>query len=122
MSGTLNIPRRKRMRQPQRLVMGKESFKNNPGKRIVSRYAKWFAVDMLGAVKELRLLGTDITPEYEEQIKRDIANKAAKKRKNWKCGRMQSVLIHLTALICQRKNALLENLSSNRSFKLFQNS
>lgn len=46
------------------------------GKNIVRGYAPWFGVDLGCAIVELRLLGVDIDPEYELQVRRTIAAQA----------------------------------------------
>ena len=58
---------------------------NYIGKNIVRGYCKWFAVDTLCAVIELRALGVPISPEREEQLRRSVERKsrdrAARKRR-----------------------------------------
>jgi hypothetical protein len=51
------------------------------GKNIIKSYANWFAVDLLCAVIELRMLGMNITPEREAQIKASIEARAAENRR-----------------------------------------
>jgi len=53
------------------------------GKRIVKGYRKWFGVDSLCAIVELRLLGIAISSEYETSVRNSIqsAAEARKKRK-----------------------------------------
>jgi hypothetical protein len=60
-------PRRKRMRRPARL---QAAVKWRSG------YARWFGVDLLGAIVELRMLGVAVDAEYEQQIRRMIAARA----------------------------------------------
>jgi hypothetical protein len=54
------------------------------GKNIIAGYSKWFAVDLLCALIELRLLGVKIDQGREEQIKASIKARAAQRarRKN----------------------------------------
>ncbi len=78
-----NTPRRKRFSKAQRLKSGAKWLRSYSGKNIVKGFSKWYGVDKLCAIKELRMLGFQISVEYEEQIKRsiqDIAN-ARKLRK-----------------------------------------
>lgn len=53
---------------------------NYPGKNIVRGYCKWYGVDPLCAVVELRELGVPISAEREEEIRRSEAGKAAARR------------------------------------------
>ena len=43
------------------------------GKNVVRGYARWFGVDVLCAIVELRMLGTTVPAEYEAQIRQTIA-------------------------------------------------
>ena len=52
------------------------------GKNIIRGYCKWFAVDPLCAVIELRELGVRISAEEEEKLRRSAENKSlARKQK-----------------------------------------
>jgi len=80
-------PRRKRFKRHQRLQSSKQWLKNYSGKHIVKGYAKWYGVDLLCAIIELRMNGIHISEEYEAQVKRSIeakskANRLKKERKN----------------------------------------
>lgn len=46
------------------------------GKNIVRGYARWFGVDLICAVVELRILGVDIDIDYEKQLRSTIAARA----------------------------------------------
>ena len=74
-------PRRKRMTRQGRLSSAKTTdwVKQYGGKNIVKGYAKWFSVDPLCAVIELRMLGVNISPEREAQIRASIEARAAEK-------------------------------------------
>lgn len=76
-----NTPRRKRMNHKRRMVAGAVWVKDNPEKNLVKRYARWFGVDLLCAIKELRLLGRDVSTAYETQVKANIAQKIQQRRK-----------------------------------------
>ena len=69
-------PRRKRMRRPARLQAAVKWRAGYGGKHIVRGYARWFGVDLLCAVVELRMLGVAIDAEYEQQVRRAIAARA----------------------------------------------
>lgn len=62
-----------------RLKSGKHWIKTYSGKRIVKGYSKKYGVNMLCAVKELRLLGLEISEEYEKQLWQGL--KALKQQK-----------------------------------------
>ncbi len=51
------------------------------GKNIVKGYRKWFGVDWLTAVRELRMLGVDVPPEREAEIRRTLLAGRASHRK-----------------------------------------
>jgi len=79
-------PRRKRMTRQSRLDSARATawVKQYGGKNIVTGYAKWYAVDPLCAVIELRMLGVNISSETESQIKAsfDAAVAGKRRRKN----------------------------------------
>ncbi|MBI4524445.1 MAG: hypothetical protein HY695_11625 [Deltaproteobacteria bacterium] len=55
---------------------------NYRGKSIIKSYKKWFAVDPLCAITELRMLGVKISAERENQIKTSMeARSAARTRR-----------------------------------------
>lgn len=70
-------PSRKRMKRPARLPAARAWLQGLQGRRIVRAYARWFGVDLLCAVKELRMLGVAVDPEYEQQIRVTIETRAA---------------------------------------------
>lgn len=49
-------------------------------KKVVKRYARWFGVDKLCAIAELRLLGYTVSEEYEAQVRRAIEDKSRARR------------------------------------------
>ena len=51
-----------------RLLSAKDWIKTYSGKNIVKGYSKKYSVDKLCAVKELRMMGVDISEEYERQL------------------------------------------------------
>lgn len=61
-------PKKKRLKRPERLKSAKYWVKTYSGKRIVYGYAKHFGVDKICAVKELRMIGIEISEQYEKQL------------------------------------------------------
>ncbi len=58
-----NTPKRER-----RLSSAKNWIKTYSGNNIVKGYSKKYSVDKLCAVKELRMIGVEISEEYEKQL------------------------------------------------------
>lgn len=56
--------RRKRMQRPARLQSAKHWIATYSGGNIVKGYKKWFAVDLVCAIKELRILGVKLDEQY----------------------------------------------------------
>ncbi len=77
-----NTPRRKRLTRKNRIGLSKEWIGNFDGKNIVIGYAKWYGVDLLCAIKELRMNGVTVDEEYEDEIKRSIEAKTLAKQIN----------------------------------------
>ena len=71
-------PRRKRMQRPARLVSAKatEWADKYTGKNIVRGYSKWYGVDELCAVVELRQLGVPISTERETELRKAAAQRS----------------------------------------------
>lgn len=67
-------PRRKRMRRAARLMSAATWLPSYGGKNIVRGYARWYAVDLICAITELRMLGVAVAAEYEAQVRLTIAN------------------------------------------------
>ena len=79
-------PKRKRLSRKTRLAVGGKWIKEYKGKNLIKGYSKWFGVDKLCAITELRMLGKEICEEYEKQVKKvleDLA-KARKQKKEEK--------------------------------------
>jgi hypothetical protein len=74
-------PRRKRMRRPARLQATVAWRTGYGGKNLVRGYARWFGVDLLCAVVELRMLGVEVDAGYEQQIRDATAARAAARAK-----------------------------------------
>lgn len=62
-------PRRKRMKREGRLRSARSWIAKYEGKNIVKGYSKWYGVDLLCAIRELRILGVKIDEERERQVK-----------------------------------------------------
>ncbi|MCB9039551.1 MAG: hypothetical protein H6557_23280 [Lewinellaceae bacterium] len=73
-------PRRKRIKRNQRLDLARQWLRDYSGKHIVKSYAKWYGVDILCAITELRMNGIQVSEEYEIQIKQSIEAKSWAKR------------------------------------------
>jgi hypothetical protein len=80
-------PRRKRMRRPARLQAAVKWRSGYGGKNIVRSYARWFGVDLVCAIVELRMLGVAIDAEYEQQVQRSIATRA-EARARWRAAKL----------------------------------
>lgn len=77
-------PRRKRLNQRARLARAKNWIKAYTGKNLVKGYSKWFGVDWLCALHELKIAGVFFTQEAEQRIVRAyeqrFEDKARRKR------------------------------------------
>jgi hypothetical protein len=69
-------PRRRRMRRPARLMAAVKWRSEYGGNNIVRGYARWFGVDPICAITELRMLGVAVDPDYEAELRRTIAARA----------------------------------------------
>ena len=76
-----DTPKRKRLKRPERLKRAPAWLKTYNGKNVVKGYSKWFGVDKLCAIKELRKTGLAISQEYEERIE-NARDELAKIRKH----------------------------------------
>lgn len=55
-------------KREKRLNSAKTWIKTYPGKNLVKGYSKKYGVDKLCAVKELRMIGVEISETYEKQL------------------------------------------------------
>jgi hypothetical protein len=55
-----------------RLRSAKDWIKTYSGNNIVKGYSKKYSVDKLCAIKELRMIGIEISQEYERQLKNSM--------------------------------------------------
>lgn len=70
-----NISRKKRHTKKYRLGSSKEWIRNYDGKNIVKGYAKWYGVNLLCAIKELRMNGVIVNKEHEKKVRQSIEAK-----------------------------------------------
>ena len=77
-----NTPRRKSFRRDQRLQAAKNWLPTYEGKNVFRGYRKRYGVDWPTALRELEMLGVEVTPAYREQVLRTMQEQAeARKRK-----------------------------------------
>ena len=69
-------PRRKRLQRQARLEAAVKWRAGYGGNNLVRGYARWFGVDLVCAMTELRMLGAGIDAEYEQQVRQTIAARA----------------------------------------------
>ncbi|EHQ27696.1 hypothetical protein [Mucilaginibacter paludis] len=69
-------------KRPQRLLLAKQWLAVYGGKNKVRGYAKHFRVDLLCAIKELRLLDVEVSIAYENGIKTTVAAMEKKQLKS----------------------------------------
>jgi hypothetical protein len=75
-------PKRKRLKRTQRISASKEWIKKYTGKNIVKGYAKWYGVDLICAIGELRIVGLNIPLDYEQKVKKTIEANRIKRLAN----------------------------------------
>jgi hypothetical protein len=80
------VPRRRRMKRQGRLNSARATgwVEKYKGRNIITGYSKWFAVDLLCALIELRRLGVKIDQDREEQIRASIKARAAQRARRKK--------------------------------------
>jgi predicted membrane metal-binding protein len=59
---------KKTLKREKRLSSAKSWIKTYSGKNLIKGYSKKYSVDKLCAVKELRMIGVEISEEYEKQL------------------------------------------------------
>ena len=75
-------PRRKRMKRPARLQSAQSWVGTYRGKNLVRGYSRWFGVDQLCAVLELRMLGISICADYEQKVRDSVLDRAKRAKQN----------------------------------------
>jgi hypothetical protein len=68
MSHTSKKPEKHRMKRERRLVNQRHWISTYKGKNIIKGYCKFFHVDKLCAIKELSILGVEISEERKKQV------------------------------------------------------
>ncbi len=63
---------RKAPKRVYRLCSARDWIKTYTGNNVVKAYSKKYAVDKLCAVKELRIIGIEISEEYENQLRKSF--------------------------------------------------
>jgi len=76
-------PRRKRMQRQARLQAAVKWRSGYGGKDLVRGYARWFGVDLLYAIVELRMLGVEVDAAREQELRRSVAARA-EARARWR--------------------------------------
>jgi hypothetical protein len=81
-----HTPRRKTLTKKGRLASAKDWITKYDGQNLISGYAKWFGVDKICAINELKTLGVIIPENLENQIieslKRRIEQRKLAKEKS----------------------------------------
>jgi hypothetical protein len=77
----VGMAKTKTRKRDRRLQSARDWIKTYTGKHIVKGYAKHYAVDLLCAIAELRMLGVAISDGYVEAVKRSMADKALQQKK-----------------------------------------
>jgi len=68
------------MNREARLQSAKTWLSEFEGKHHVKSYPKWYGVDKICAIRELRMLGVEIDQSYEEGLKRQMEALAEHRR------------------------------------------
>jgi len=68
------------MTREGRLQSARSWIPKYEGKNIVKGYSKWYGVDFLCAIKELRILGIHIEEEREKQIRASLEGRVRERR------------------------------------------
>jgi hypothetical protein len=63
---------RKTLKREYRLRSAKDWIKTYSGNNVVKGYSKKYSVDKLCAVKELAMIGFEISEEYENQLRKSL--------------------------------------------------
>lgn len=72
MTKNSSTPKRKRLNEKARLKYGPDWINSFRGKSIVLGYARWFGVDKICAINELKKLNVIIPEDIETQIRKSI--------------------------------------------------
>jgi hypothetical protein len=83
MASINKAPRHKRCARAQRLLLGAVWLKKYHGKNLIKGYAKHFGVNKPCAIKELEMLGVELTEQRKKQVI-DSYNNTVKSRRRKK--------------------------------------
>lgn len=75
-----NLPKRLNYKRPQRLVAAKKWIKTYKGKKLYQGYAKYFGVDKLCAVTELKMIGHPVPEGLESAIRKNAIARSKPKK------------------------------------------
>ncbi len=75
------LPTRYTMSRDRRLQSAKSWIINFEGQNLVRGYAKRYRTDLLCAISELRMLGVEIKPEYDQGVRQTIAQRIEQNKK-----------------------------------------
>ena len=75
-------PRRKRMQRSARRESAKHWIPMFSGENIVKKYKEWFAVDLVCAIKELKMVGVKLDEQYVLQALQGHKNAIAARQKS----------------------------------------
>ncbi|MCF8360978.1 MAG: hypothetical protein K9H26_19675 [Prolixibacteraceae bacterium] len=73
-------PRRKTLTKKGRLASAKEWVTKYDGQNLISGYAKWFGVDKICAINELKTLGVIIPENLENQIIKSLKRRIEQRK------------------------------------------
>ena len=73
-------PRRKTLTKKGRLASAKDWITKYNGQNLISGYAKWFGVDKICAINELKTLGVVIPEKLENQIVESLKRKVEQRK------------------------------------------
>jgi hypothetical protein len=100
----------KTLHRNKRRKSAAEWVKSYSGKRIVHGYAKRYGVDKLCAVKELRLIGLEISEDYENQLRQSI--EALKKQRQFRKDKKEQELDSLLGFESNENFAFIAGYTS----------
>lgn len=63
---------KKTLKREYRLRSAKDWIKTYSGNNVIKGYSKKYSVDKLCAINELRMIGYEITEEYENQLQKSL--------------------------------------------------
>lgn len=93
-----------------RLRSAKDWIKTYSGNSIVKGYSKKYSVNKLCAIKELRMIGVEISEEYENQLKQSI--EALKNQRQQRKDKKEQELKLLSAVDCDENFAFIAGYTS----------